>query len=109
MKTCPCNEDPLTSHSYIVKVGFTGVYSFSYFCSKTYIVGTRYNRLKVAILTCTHSICFEQKYENSKKNQPKIVIFIAVKNRCLLHGRVFVMERQHATPPPPSNHEEWGP
>ena len=26
-----------------------------------------------------------------KKNQPKIVIFTAVKNRCLLHGRVFVM------------------
>ena len=25
-----------------------------------------------------------------KKNQLKIVIFIAVKNRCILHGRVFV-------------------
>ena len=28
-----------------------------------------------------------------KKNQPKIVIFIAMKNRCILHGRVFVMKR----------------
>ena len=36
-------------------------------------------------------ICFEQKIENSKKNQMKIVIFTAVKNRCILHGRVFVM------------------
>ena len=27
----------------------------------------------------------------AKKNQLKIVIFTAVKNRCLLHGRVFVM------------------
>ena len=28
-----------------------------------------------AVLTCTHNICFEQKYENSKNNQMKIVIF----------------------------------
>ena len=34
-KTSPCNEDPLTPHFYIVKLGFTGVYIFSYFCSKT--------------------------------------------------------------------------
>ena len=26
-----------------------------------------------------------------KKIQPKIVIFTAVKNRCMLHGHVFVM------------------
>ena len=25
------------------------------------------------------------------RNQPKIIIFTAVKNRCMLHGRVFVM------------------
>ena len=31
MKTSPCNEDPLTPHFYIVKLGFTGVYIFSYF------------------------------------------------------------------------------
>ena len=56
-------------------------------------MGTRLNRLIEAVLTCTHNICFEQKYENSKKNQLKIVIFTAVKNRCILHGRVFVMYR----------------
>ena len=28
-----------------------------------------------------------------KKIQLKIVIFTAVKNRCILHGRVFVMQR----------------
>ena len=40
----------------------------------------------------THNLCFEQKYENSKKNSiPKIVIFTAVKNHCMLHERVFVM------------------
>ena len=41
---------------------------------------------------CTHNLCFEQKYENSKKkNQLKIIIFTAVKNRCMLHRHVFAM------------------
>ena len=53
-------------------------------------MGTRYNRHNEAVLTCTHKICFEQKYENSKKKM-EIVIFTAVKDRCILHGRVFVM------------------
>ena len=45
------------------------------------------------MLTCTHNICSEQKYENSQqKNQLKNVIFTAVKNRSILHGRVFVMK-----------------
>ena len=29
-----------------------------------------------------------------KQNQLKIVIYRAVKNRCMLHGRVFVMRRR---------------
>ena len=44
-----------------------------------------------AVLTCTHNLCFEQKYENSQKIKLKIIIFTAVKNRCILHGRVFEM------------------
>ena len=55
-------------------------------------MGSRQNRLNEAVLTCTHNIYFKQKYENSKKNQLKIVIFTAVKNRCILHGRIFVMQ-----------------
>ena len=35
---------------------------------------------------------FEQKYENSKKKSTEIVIFTAVKYRCILHGRVFIMD-----------------
>ena len=31
MLTCPCNEDPLTSHFYIVKLGCTRVYIFFLF------------------------------------------------------------------------------
>ena len=30
-------------------------------------MGTRKNCLNEAVLTCTHNICFEQKYENSEK------------------------------------------
>ena len=33
--TCPCDLYPLTPQFYIVKLGVTGVYLFSYFCSKT--------------------------------------------------------------------------
>ena len=35
MITCPCGLYPLAPHFYIVKLGFTGVYIFSYICSKT--------------------------------------------------------------------------
>ena len=35
-ETCPCDLYPFTPHFYIVKLGFTRVYIFSYFCSKTY-------------------------------------------------------------------------
>ena len=31
-----------------------------------------------------------------KKSQLKIFIFTAMKNRCILHGRVFVMEMKAA-------------
>ena len=75
MQTFPCDVDPLTPHFYIVKLGFIGVFI-----------------LTEAVLTCTHDLCFEQKYEKSKNKTPMIiVIFRAVKNRCMLHGRVFVI------------------
>ena len=32
--TCPCDLCPLTPHFYIVKLGCTGVFILSYFCSK---------------------------------------------------------------------------
>ena len=35
MKTCTCNEHPLTPHFYIVKLGLPEYIFFSYFCSKT--------------------------------------------------------------------------
>ena len=41
---------------------------------------------------CTHDLCFEQKYEKSPKNSTGNCLFYAVKNHCMLHGRVFVMK-----------------
>ena len=52
-------------------------------------MGTRYNRL---IETCTHSICFEPKYEKVQNNSTENCHFNSLKNRCILHGRVFVMK-----------------
>ena len=39
--TSPCDLYPLTPHFYQVKLGLTGEYIFSYFCSKTKSVETR--------------------------------------------------------------------
>ena len=79
MLTCPCNVYTITPHFYIVKLGFTGVYIFFL--------------ILFSDIDCGYSLepplCFEQKYENSKKIQPKIVIFTAVKNRYILHRACF--------------------
>ena len=56
MPTSPCDVYPLTPHFYIVKLGFTWVYFFSLFLLQ--------NIDWEAVLTCTHNLCFEQKYEN---------------------------------------------
>ena len=48
--------------------------------------------LNEAVLTCTHNICFGQKYENSITNSTENCHFYSrEKNSCILHGRVFVM------------------
>ena len=56
-------------------------------------MGTRKNRLNEAVLTCIHNIYVLSKNMKivKKKIQLKIVIFTAMENRCILHGRVFVM------------------
>ena len=42
---------------------------------------------------CTHNLCFEQKYENSKKYSIENCHFYSHVNGCMLHGRVFIMYR----------------
>ena len=49
-KTCLCNVDPLKPHFYIVKLGFTVVHIIFPISPQK------------EVLTCTHNLCFEQKY-----------------------------------------------
>ena len=46
---------------------------FSYFCFKTYIVGTRYSCIGGAVLTCTYSQCFEQMLKKSIFSSPELL------------------------------------
>ena len=46
--TSPCNVEPLTPHFYIINLGYTGVYIFSYFCN----IDCGYSS--------THDLSFEQ-------------------------------------------------
>ena len=84
-KTSPCNEHPFTPHFYIIKLGFTGVYFFSYVAPK--------HRLWVLVRTasCVPTInVLSKNKKNIKKYILKINIFTAVKYCCILHGRVCV-------------------
>ena len=91
MQTCPCNVNPLTPHFYIAKLGFAGGILCFLIFALNIDCGYSLEPLTETVLTCTHNICFEQKYEKVKQIQLKNVIFTAVKNRCILHRRFFVM------------------
>ena len=68
--------DPLKPHFYIVKLGvYRGIH---YFHSE-------------AVLTSTHNLCFEQKYEKYKKFLSENFHFLVVKFSVYLNRRVFVM------------------
>ena len=70
-KTSPCNVQPLTSHFYIVKLGFTGVYILFLFLLQN--------------MDCGYSL---------ETPHLKMNIFTAVKYCCILHGRVWVVYGQ---------------
>ena len=53
-------------------------------------MGTRYNRLE-AVLTSTHNLCFEQKYEKHQSFCLENFQFLEVKFFIYLNRRVFVM------------------
>ena len=93
-KTCVYNFDALKPHFYIVKRVYRGIHYFSYFCPKTLIVGTRYNRFAEAVLTNTHNLCFEQKYEKYQNCFIWKFSFLVVKFSIYLNRHVFVMYGQ---------------
>ena len=81
----------------IVKLGFTVVYiMFSLFMLKSidcgYSLEPPQYRLIEAVLTSTHNLCFEQKYENYQNFYLKnIHFFLLVKFSVCLNRLVFVM------------------
>ena len=62
-KTYLYNFDPLKPHFYIVTLGFTGVYIIFLFLLKNIDCGYSLELPRRAVLTSTHILCFEQKYE----------------------------------------------
>ena len=61
---------------------FTGVFSSFFFALK--------HRLRVLVRTASIHILAKKRYKNFHL---KIIIFTAVKNCCMLHERVFVMQQ----------------
>ena len=63
-KTCLYNFDPLKSHFYIVKLGFTGGrHYFAYFAKKNIDCGYSLEPSRRGGSNEYNSLCFEQKYE----------------------------------------------
>ena len=54
-------------------------------------MGTRWNRLNEAVLTSTHNLCFEQKYEKYQIFLSDFFYFLVVKFSIYLNRHVFVM------------------
>ena len=89
MKTCLYNFDPLKPLFYIVKLGFTGVYII-------FLISAQKHRVRVlvrteAVLTNTHNLCFEQKYEKYQIFLSENFQFLEVKFSTYLNRHVFVI------------------
>ena len=86
--------DPLKTHFYIVKLGFTGVYII-------FLISAQKHRMWVLVrtassrrfLTSTHNLCFEQKYEKYQHFFSENFHFLVVKFSLYLNRLVFVMMR----------------
>ena len=60
-------------------------------------MGIRSNRLAEAVLTSTHNLCFEQKYEKYPIFLSENFMFLEVKCSIYLNRRVFVMTKLQAS------------
>ena len=78
---CLYNFDPHKPHFYIVKLGFTGVYII-------FLISAKKHRL---VLTSTHNLCFDQKYEKISEFLSENFQFLLVKFSVYLNRHVFVM------------------
>ena len=63
-------------------------------------MGTRWNRISKAVLTCSHNQRFEKKKKKKKKKKKRkyLAYFLSFskpeKSLCILHGQVFIIEYQ---------------
>ena len=62
-------------------------------------MGTRKNRLAEAVLTSTHNLCFEQKYEKYLSFLSENFLFLEVHFSIYLNRHVFVMASSAVTTP----------
>ena len=90
MKTCLYNFDPLKLHFYIVKLGCTGVYIIFLISAQNIDCGYSLEPAE-AVLTSTHNLCFEQKFEKYQKFLSENFQFLEVKFSIYLNRRVIVM------------------
>ena len=86
IKTCLYSFDPLEPHFYTVKLGFTLIFLF---LLRNIHYGYSLKPPRRWVLTSTHSLCFEQKYENYQDFSSESFHFLVVKfsvylNRCVL-------------------------
>ena len=90
-KTYLYNIDPLKPHFYIVKLGFSGV-------NIIFLISVHKHRLWLlgeAVLTSTHNLCFEQKYEKYQSFLSDNFQFLEMKFSIYLNKRVFLMDPWH--------------
>ena len=89
-KTCLYNFDPLKPHFYIVKLVFTGVYIIFFISAQKHRLWVLV-RTASAVLTSTHNLRFEQKYEKYQNFLSENLHFFVVKFSGYLNSLVFVM------------------
>ena len=91
-KTSQCNEDPLTPHLYIIKLGFTGVYIIFLILLQNIDCGYS---LELPHWGGSNVYPRSMFWAKIRKNITifylKIIIFTAVKYFCILYGHVIVM------------------
>ena len=68
-------------------------------------MGTRWNRLCEAVLTNTHNLCFEQKYEKYQNFYLKTFSYLVVKFSIYLNRRVFVRKTKNGSMANSEDHE----
>ena len=80
---------PREHHFYIEKLGYAGVYLFFIFLLQNIDSGYSLERLAEAVLTCTHNLCFEQKYEKYQIFSAENFQFLKLKKSLFIAWAIF--------------------